>query len=142
MLFSYKIQKTAIVVFFSCIILLIIYYTLAIEGVKMPEEPERGILTILGCMAFISALVAPFSKEKTEDEAVKRIRLKTIALFCALVFCYLLFSGFFIYLLKVMDANVPEFMYKQFSLRGVLFLEIGYFIILKLSIFRYLKKER
>lgn len=140
MLFSHKVQTISIVSFCFSLFLLTIYEVLIIRGVLLPECLQRTILLVLGFVAFVSALVAPFSKEIIENDTVQGIRLKLLGRVCSIVFFCLLLSGFVAFFLKVMDATVPDFLSKQFSLRLILFIEIVYFVALKLSISHYLKK--
>ncbi|MCX4337835.1 MAG: hypothetical protein K1V99_10270 [Bacteroidales bacterium] len=89
----------------------------------------------------ITALIAPFSKEKAENETVKSIRTQTASAIMAVCFCVIMLYNMLnlVFTILDMDSLMPDL--KLVSLRGILLIEVIYFIILKARIRQHLSKR-
>lgn len=141
MIFSHKTQTVSIAVFTCTMLLSAIYIVLVSSGVNFPGWLSQIAVAAMGLIICITAILAPFSKEKTEDDAVKAIRTRTMAGVTAVCFCLIMLHHIFSIILHALDMAdlIPEI--KLVSLRNILLIEVIYFIILKLSVRSYLKKQ-
>lgn len=136
MVFSHKTQIVSIALFACTILLSIVYIVLICLGVTFPDWLSSIAVTAMS----ITAILAPFSNEKAEDENVKSIRARTAAAIMAAYFCLIMLHHIFSVILHALNMAdlTPEI--KIVSPRIILMVEIIYFIILKLSVRTYMKK--
>lgn len=141
MIFSHKTQTVSIAIFTCTMLLSAIYIILISSGVNFPGWLSQIAVASMGMIICITAILAPFSKEKTEDETIKSIRAHTMAGVTAVCFCLIMLHHIFSIILHALDMAdlIPEI--KLVSLRNILLIEVIYFIILKLSVRSYLKKQ-
>ena len=78
MLLSNKIQKIALTGFFIGILLSVTYMILILSGVSIPEELKKWAVLSAGLLVCISALIAPFTREKEETDSTKAFRKNSL----------------------------------------------------------------
>lgn len=140
MVFSHKTQIVSIALFACTILLSIVYIVLICLGVTFPDWLSSIAVTAISIVIGITAILAPFSNEKAEDDNVKSIRARTAAAIMAAYFCLIMLHHIFSVILHALGMAdlTPEI--KIVSPRIILMVEIIYFIILKLSVRTYMKK--
>ncbi len=140
MVFSHKTQIVSIALFTCTILLSIVYIVLICLGVTFPDWLSSIAVTAMSIVIGITAILAPFSNEKAEDDNVKSIRARTAAAIMAAYFCLIMLHHIFSVILHALGMAdlTPEI--KIVSPRIILMVEIIYFIILKLSVRTYMKK--
>ena len=141
MIFSHKTQTISIALFACAMFLSAIYIVLRCFDVNLPEAATHIAVTCLGLLVCVTALIAPFSKEKAENETVKSIRTQTASAIMAVCFCVIMLYNMLNSVLTIldMDSLMPDL--KLVSLRGILLIEVIYFIILKARIRQHLSKR-
>ena len=141
MIFSHKTQTISIALFACAMFLSAIYIVLRCFDVNLPEAATHIAITCLGLTICITALIAPFSKEKVENETVKSIRTQTASAIMAVCFCVIMLYNMLnlVFTILDMDSLMPDL--KLVSLRGILLIEVIYFIILKARIRQHLSKR-
>ena len=131
MLLSNKIQKIALTGFFIGILLSVTYMILILSGVSIPEELKKWAVLSAGLLVCISALIAPFTREKEETDFTKAFRKKLVVTMAAIYFCFLLCCHAVKIILQVNGVENVQFFNEITGLKSVLLLEIIYFILLK-----------
>lgn len=141
MIFSHKTQTIPIALFACTMFLSAIYIVLRCFDVNLPETAAYIAVTCLSMIVCITALIAPFSKEKVENETVKSIRTQTASAIMAVCFCVIMLYNMLnlVFTILDMDSLMPDL--KLVSLRGVLLIEVIYFIIMKARIRQHLSKR-
>lgn len=141
MIFSHKTQTVSIAIFACTMLLSAIYIVLRCLDVNFPDWISQITVAAMGLIICITAILAPFSKEKTEDETIKSIRAHTMAGVAAVCFCLIMLHHIFSIILHALGMTEMITGIKIVSLRNILLVEIIYFIILKLSVRSYMKKQ-
>lgn len=136
MLLPHRIQKAAFLVFAIGMVGSFVYIVLILTGVSMPGNIKGYLPLVLGALVYLSALVAPFTREKEENEVVEQVRLKTIALVTAFYFCIILTAYAIRVLLLANSVESTSWIDEVLSSKSIVLFEIIYFVILKVSISR------
>lgn len=139
MLFSHKIQILSISTFLCGIFLSIALLVVILMNVPVPDNAKLVCSKVLGTIVCVSALAAPFSKEKVEDETVRLIRFKTIAYIVAVCFCLLVIESLVYILFAGPETLIPSAQKTVTGLGHILFVEIVYFVVLKVSVSHHRK---
>ncbi len=141
MIFSHKTQTISIALFACAMFLSAIYIVLRCFDVNLPEAATHIAVTCLGLLVCVTALIAPFSKEKVENETVKSIRTQPASAIMAVCFCIIMLYNMLnlVFTIFDMDSLMPDL--KLVSLRGILLIEVIYFIILKARIRQHFSKR-
>ncbi len=134
MIFSHKTQTISIALFACAMFLSAIYIVLRCFDVNLPEAATHIAVTCLGLLVCVS-------KEKVENETVKSIRTQTASAIMAVCFCIIMLYNMLnlVFTILDMDSLMPDL--KLVSLRGILLIEVIYFIILKARIRQHLSKR-
>ena len=70
------------------ILLSVTYMILVLSGVSIPEELKKWAVLSAGLLVCISALIAPFTREKEETDSTKAFRKKLAVTMAAIYFCF------------------------------------------------------
>ena len=70
------------------ILLSVTYMILVLSGVSIPEELKKWAVLSAGLLVCISALIAPFTREKEETDFTKAFRQKLVVTMAAIYFCF------------------------------------------------------
>ncbi len=70
------------------ILLSVTYMILILSGVSIPEELKKWAVLSAGLLVCISALIAPFTREKEETDFTKAFRTKLVVTMADIYFCF------------------------------------------------------
>lgn len=138
-LFPNKLKIPALVVFIISLILIILHYsditteinitvfvfasdsfTPTSNGIYFGFDKQNIYNEILDCSFFISGIILAFSKEKTEDEMITFIRLKSLVYTTYFIFVLLILSEIFIYGLPFLNV-IMGFLYSFVILTNIFY---------------------
>ncbi|HUH25926.1 MAG TPA: hypothetical protein VLY87_04825 [Flavobacterium sp.] len=138
-LFPNKLKIPALVVFIISLILIILHYsditteinttvfvfasdsfTPTSKGIYFGFDKQNIYNEILDCSFFISGIILAFSKEKTEDEMITFIRLKSLVYTTYFIFVLLILSEIFIYGLPFLNV-IMGFLYSFVILTNIFY---------------------
>lgn len=123
----HRVQRLTFIAFGIGLLISIVLFVAIAKGVELSDSFKSGLASLVGGVMCLSAMIAPFTEEAVETDAVKDIRLKTIAFMAGVCFCLLMIAFF----VRIILAQFP--IDGIFNLRSLFLIEVIYFIILKHS---------